>query len=116
MIKRKEYPTPEINRREILRYMQVKNCDELTNALVDRGISLVSGKLCFKTCFAEFPICKKEDMLDLGFAVIKSHDLEKCLDGCDKILLLPQRLASSLTGLFYDIASLSRQWLSAFRR
>ncbi len=87
IVKIKEYPAPEINRREILRYMQSKSGDSALDALVERGLKLIEDKLCFKVCYAEFPVSLRDGALDLGFAVTDSRDLAKCLDGCDRILL-----------------------------
>lgn len=95
----KEYPAPEINRREIYRYMQAKGSDRALDALIDRGLELSLDKLCYKVCFAEFPVVEHDGKLDLGFATAKSQDLKKCLDGCDKILLFAATVGASLDRL-----------------
>ena len=87
VIKIKEYPAPEINRREILRYMQSKSGDSALDALVERGLKLIEDKLCFRVCYADFPVSLRDGALDLGFATTDSRDLAKCLGGCDRILL-----------------------------
>ena len=87
IVKIKEYLAPEINRREILRYMQSKSGDSALDALIERGLKLIEDKLCFRVCYAEFPVSLRDGALDLGFTVTDSLDLSKCLDGCDRILL-----------------------------
>ncbi len=87
IVKIKEYHEPEINRREILRYMQAKGGDSALDALVERGLKLIEDKLCFRVCYAEFPVSLRDGALDLGFATTDSLDLAKCIDGCERILL-----------------------------
>ncbi len=95
----KEYSAPEINRREILRYMQAKGGDGAIDALIDRGLALVADKLCYRVCFTEFSVSKRDGVLDLGFTVTDSRDLEKCLDGCDKIILFAATVGVELDRL-----------------
>ena len=87
IIKIKEYPAPEVNRSEILRYMQAKGGDSALDALIERGLKLIEDKLCFRVCYAEFPVSLRDGALNLGFTVTDSRDLSKCLNGCDRILL-----------------------------
>lgn len=95
----KEYPAPEINRREILRYMQAKGDDGVLDALIDRGLAHSLDKLSYKVCFAEFPVIERDDTLDLGFALTDSRDLKKCLDGCDSVILFAATVGIELDRL-----------------
>ncbi len=82
----KEYTAPEINRREIYRYMQAKPCDNL-ESLIERAQALLQGKLSYKVCYTELAVSECDGVLDLGFAKTDSKDLKKCLDGCEGIIL-----------------------------
>ena len=95
----KEYPAPEINRRDILRYMQAKGDDGVLDALIDRGLAHSLDKLSYKVCFAEFPVIERNDTLDLGFALTDSRDLKKCLDGCGSIILFAATVGIELDRL-----------------
>ena len=94
----KEYPAPEIDKREIYRYMQAKPCEEL-ESLIDRALEILNGKLSYKVCYAEFPLQKCDGALDLGFAKTDSRDLKKCLDGCDGIILFAATVGIELDRL-----------------
>ena len=95
----KEYPAPEVNRREILRYMQAKSDDSALDALIDRALALSLDKLSYKVCFAEFPVIECDGTLDLGFAKTDSRDLKKCLDGCDSVILFAATVSIELDRL-----------------
>ena len=94
----KKYPAPEINKREIYRYMQAKPCEEL-ESLIDRALEILNDKLSYKVCYAEFPLQKCDGALDLGFAKIDSRDLKKCLDGCEDIILFAATVGIELDRL-----------------
>ena len=94
----KEYPAPEIDRREIYRYMQAKPCEEL-ESLIDRALEILNNKLSYKVCYAEFPLQKCDSALDLRFAKTDSHDLKKCLDGCEDIILFAATVGIELDRL-----------------
>ena len=95
----KEYPAPEVNRREILRYMQAKGDDGALDALINRGLALSLDKLSYKVCFAEFPVIECDGTLDFGFALTDSRDLKKCLDGCGSIILFAATVGIELDRL-----------------
>ena len=95
----KEYPAPEVNRREILRYMQAKQGNSELEALIDRGLKLSLDKLSYKVCYTELPISERDGILDLGFATTGSRDLKKCLDGCNSIILFAATVGIELDRL-----------------
>lgn len=83
----KSYPEPEFNVKEILRYAGCREASEEVLALLSECICECTGKLCYKVCYAEYPIDVRCDSLDLGFARVQSKNLAKNLDGCEKIVL-----------------------------
>lgn len=83
----KEYSAPPINVSEILRYMGSRSHDPSHRELAERAIALVSDKLTYRACFAEFPLVTDGDVLDMGFARCISRDLSKCLEGCSSVVL-----------------------------
>ena len=94
----KEYPAPELDRREIYRYMQAKPCDAL-ELLIDRALELLQDKLCYKICYTELPLSECDSVLDLGFAKTDSQYLKKCLDGCEGIILFAATVGIELDRL-----------------
>ena len=100
-----EYSAPSINRREIYRYMQAKQSEDL-DALIDRGLALVLDKLSYKVCYTELAINESNGMLDLGFAVTDSRDLAKCLDGCESIILFAATVGIDLDRLILRYSKL----------
>ncbi len=83
----KEFNAPEIDRREILRYMGCKESSTEIDSLIDRSLALCKNKLSYKVCFSEFNISLVGEICDLGFAKTESHDLAKCLAGCKKVIV-----------------------------
>ena len=82
-----EYPSPEIERREILRYMGCKAGDSQIDGLLDSCICESSNALSYKVVYTEVPILKDRDGIKLGEITIVSRDLQKCLSGCDKAII-----------------------------
>lgn len=95
----KEFASPELSRREILRYMGCRGSNAETEDLIDRGLELSLNKLTYKVCFCEFPIKFSENEIDLGFAVTNSKDLLKNLDGCENIVVFAATVGLELDRL-----------------
>lgn len=73
---------------EILRYAGCKkNADEHIVSLIKKCENEILPKIVCKACYDEFNINFNENLIDLGFAKVKSTDLKKNLDGCEKIIL-----------------------------
>ncbi len=78
---------PEINKKEVCRYI---GCRELTadvEKLITEADALLQGKLLGKVCYSEYGIDIDGDNIDLGFAKVKSHLLAKNLEDCRRIVL-----------------------------
>lgn len=82
-----EYPSPEIERREILRYMGCKAGDSQIDGLLDSCIYESSNALSYKVVYTEVPISGDGDGIRLGEIMTASRDLQKCLSGCDKAVI-----------------------------
>jgi cobalamin-dependent methionine synthase I len=83
----KNYAAPEWNRREILRYASCSGADERTAALLEECIAQSENVLCYRVCFARFPVEKNGEELDIGFARTNSQNLRKNLDSCREIVV-----------------------------
>lgn len=83
----KNYPAPDINKKEILRYAGVKDAIPEIDSIIDECIKETEGKLSYKVCFSEYPVKFSKGYIDLTFALVQSNDLAKNLKSCDKIIL-----------------------------
>ena len=95
----REFSATEFNRREILRYMGCKESSSEIDALIDKSIEICRDRLTYKLCFAEFDVSLNGEICDLGFAKTSSHDLHKCLAGCEKALLFGATIGLELDRL-----------------
>jgi hypothetical protein len=117
----KSYSAPEWNRREILRYARCAEADERTSALMEECIAEIEPMLCYRVCFARFPVEIAGQEIDLGFAKVQSKALERNLASCREIVLFaatvglaPERGAaryarvSPAKALFFDAIGAER--------
>lgn len=84
LVKTYEAPAPDFS--EAARYAGLPKTADVPETLKTVFAEL-SGTLSYKVCFAEYPIKADGDSLDLGFAVVRSADLAKCLADCDRVVL-----------------------------
>lgn len=107
MVYIKTYNTPEIDRKEILRYARVEQSDPMTDALLDRCIAEAAPLLSYKLCYSRFPASVEGDRVDLGFSVVDSHSLALCLRECDEIILFCATVGAELDRLIKKQSLLS---------
>ena len=86
-VRTKTYPPPDFDRREILRYAGVRGQAPELEALAEQCIAECGGKLSYKVCWREFPVRRREGILDLGFAETSSAALGRNLTGCGSVVL-----------------------------
>lgn len=78
---------PPVSRREILRYMGAAASDETTEALMDRGLALLSDKLRYAVCYRETEIVRQGDEILLDGMAFSSETVKKALAGCDRAVI-----------------------------
>lgn len=103
----RSFDAPEYNEKEIFRYAGAREASDELSALVRECLDEVEGKLTYKVCFCEFPVKKREDVLDLGFARTNSRDLAKNLDGCESVVLFGATVGLALDRLIAKYARIS---------
>lgn len=96
---KKEYQAPPINRREILRYLGVKEETPEIAGLVDSCIKEAENCLSYRVCWGEFPIEADGETLNLCFCRTCSKDLCKNLSGCRSIVLFAATVGLELDRL-----------------
>jgi hypothetical protein len=106
----RSYPAPEYNKKEILRYAGVKGDAPELDGILNECVGEVNDRLIYKVCYAEFPIIRQGDVLDLGFSIVSSKALRKNLEGCDNIVLFAATVGIDIDRLVakYSITSPSK--------
>ena len=100
----------KIPKDEVLRYLGYgKNtADGISGVLIDECIGAVYAALDCRACYAEFDIARAgENLLDLGFAEVKSEALSKNLDGCEKIVLFTATIGMQTDRLIQKYSQVS---------
>ena len=89
MIYTKNYPAPELNERECLRYAGTsqKNISAEERKLFEACLAELGNKLSYKVCWGRFPLKREEDSLDFGFLKTESKALMKNLEGCEEVIV-----------------------------
>ena len=79
-----EPPAPDFA--EAVRYAGLPKTADVPD-LLKAVFSELAPALSYKVCYAEYPIARNGDVLDLGFAAVQSANLATNLDGCDRVVL-----------------------------
>lgn len=107
MIHTEIFPLPPADRREILRYAGAKAETPEVSVLLEEALAEAEAVLTGKVCWQEFPVIRREDGLDLGFARVRSDALEHNLRGCDRIILFAATVGLPLDRLIARYGALS---------
>lgn len=83
----KIYDEIKFNKKEILRYAQIKGDSNAFESLIDECIKEAENNLSYKVCYSVFDVCLKDDILDFGFLKTKSKALIKSLENCEKAVV-----------------------------
>lgn len=82
----KAFPAPAPDFSEAARYAGLPKTADVPETL-KTVFSELAPSLSYKVCYAEYPIARNGDTLDLGFATVQSANLATNLDGCDRVVL-----------------------------
>ena len=81
----KTYPNPVLPAKEILRY--AGQAGDTLPPDAEACLAALPPAVCGRAVYTVYYIRQTENGLDLGFAHTSSSDLERNLEGCDKIIL-----------------------------
>ncbi len=81
------YPEREVDLRETLRYAGMRGDDPLVSSLAAECIAQARGKCAGKVVWTVCGVSAADGTVDLGFSSVRSRDLCKNLDGCDKCVI-----------------------------
>ena len=85
MVKIKQYGALPLNIEEICRYARCPAAE--MPAYLKDCIAESEKAFSYAVCYDIYPVKQFDNEIDLGFAVVKSNDLQKNLYGCGQIIL-----------------------------
>ena len=101
------YNAPVLDRAEILRYAGVRTDAPEIQKLLEECIAEAEERFTYKVCYAEFPIKREGELLDIGFTSTPSASLGKNLRGCESILLFAATVGLEIDRLIARYSSIS---------
>ena len=101
------YDAPPVRRDEILRYAGVRGEGAELALLLLECLEEAKTVLSYSVCYAEFPITRREDALDLGFVTTTSRDLQKNLAGCSSGIVFAATVGLGIDRLIARYARVS---------
>ena len=91
---------PPVDRAEILRYAGVRgDAPEDLRAMLEDCLSEALPCCSYRACYREFPITRRKNLLDLGFAVTDSEHLSRNLADCTSVVLFAATLGIGIDRL-----------------
>ncbi len=101
-------PPAPVRREEALRYaMQPRAYDGGPIPALEDCVRMAEGKVPCRAVWRLFPVIRKGDGLDLGFAVTGSRKLQTHLAGCDRIVLFALTAGMEMERLILRAKALS---------
>lgn len=107
LIYTREYPSPDIDRREILRYVHVRETDPDTEAMLDSCLNEAQDYLSYRVCYGIFPTKVALDEVNLSFCSVKSASLAKNMAGCDSAVVFCATIGASFDRLIAKYSRIS---------
>lgn len=101
------FTEPDINKREIMRYMSsLGGGDEILEP-IDECLAEVREMLQYKVCYAVLPADIDGDVISLPCGQIESKNLAKNLSGCDKAIVFAATIGVGIDRLISKYSRLS---------
>ena len=107
MILVKKYDEPQINIKEILRYMGCKDSGEDISTLINECLKEIEGKLSYRVCYDNFDINVTQENVDLGFTTASSKGLSTNLENCQKAVVFAATVGLEIDRLIAKYSRLS---------
>lgn len=100
------FPEPDINKREIMRYMSSLGGDEIIE-LIDECLAEARATLQYKVCYAVLSAETNGDTIALPCGQIESKNLARNLSGCDKTIVFAATIGVGIDRLISKYSRLS---------
>ncbi len=97
-----------INQNEALRYMGAKEADLLTLGMLCECEAEAKGCAEPRAAYVNVPISINGEEIDFGFMRVKSRNLAKNLDGCDRAYVFAATLGIAIERQFKKISAVSQ--------
>ena len=107
MILVKKYDEPQVNIKEILRYMECKESSDDMLALINDCLKEISGKLSYRVCYDTLDIKVCPEGADFNFVKCQSKGLATNLDGCHKAVIFAATIGIEIDRLIAKYSRLS---------
>lgn len=107
MILVKKYNEPQVNIKEILRYMGCKESSDDMLALINDCLKEISGKLSYRVCYDTLDINVSPEGADFNFVKCQSKDLATNLDCCHKAIIFAATIGIEIDRLIAKYSRLS---------
>lgn len=101
------FAEPEINEKEILRYMASLTGGEEIHSLVDECLTEVLGMLEYKVCYAVLPVEIDGNIITLPCGRIESKNLAKNLSDCGRSIVFAATIGIGIDRLISKYSRLS---------
>lgn len=89
--------SPEINAKEIYRYMGAKS--DISLPILNECLTEAENVFDYRVCYSRLPVSKTKSGLDLSFCKTVSKDIKRLLTGCDEIILFAATVGSGIDRL-----------------
>jgi hypothetical protein len=103
----KNYESPPISEKEILRYSGCKANDSEISNLMKSCIAEVMPNLSYKACYCCLPLRIEDETCDFGAFSVKSKSLALNLKGCNKVLLFSATIGVGIDRLISKYSRIS---------
>ena len=103
----KTYDAPQINKKEILRYMGAKELSKEIDGILSECLEEINNQISYKVCYSFFEISLKENYVDLGFFKVFSKDLSKNLRNCKKGIIFAATIGVGIDRLIIKYSKTS---------
>ncbi len=103
----RNYDTPEVNKKEILRYAAVGASTKETDALVEECLSMALPVISYRLCFTRVDIFPDTQCVDFGFAKAYSKSLAKNLSACRSAIIFAATLGSAFDRLLMKMSAVN---------
>ncbi len=103
----KDYSSPQVNKKEVLRYAGVKSEVDSVNSIINECLIESKSKLFYKVCYVLVDVKIDEDIIDFGFSKVRSKSLAKNLSSFNKAIIFSATIGVEIDRLIakYNVVS-----------
>jgi len=107
MVSVRNYTEPSICEKEILRYAGCKSSEDGLLQFLRDCLDEARTGLSYKVCYIELPLTITDELCDFGCMHVRSKDLAKNLQGCEKAMLFAATIGVEIDRLIAKYSRIS---------